>query len=823
MRHARPGRSFASRSMCATILCVLLVGFFGPNEPLFARSPYIELGPSAGLALDQPRVQIELFADANGDTSLGPDLNNTLLLDTGASSVLVVSGAVSDLEANPNGYVIDGTFEEQGVAGFTTFDVTAPYRVDFSGSDGTRNTLQDVRLLSNQAANFGSFQGIVGMPGMVERITTLDMTVWNDGGIFSAGLMGVDFPTSLPESAGHRYSVPVWPVDFEQHGDVFPTAAPLPFLTAAPSHNGITKSGSFVFDTGAQLTILSERLAFDLGLDTNGNGDLNDEAIGSLPIGGVGGEIIAPVMEVNELRLPTNEGIDLIWTDLQVVIVEIDPKIDGVFGSDLITSGWLEAAFGLGGSGYIDKVHFDFRNMPDGNGTLLFDLNPSVDNVTTPPPSSSPPPPNGLASMKGWGQTYRQDFDTALGNSPGTTRTTLPAAWSAKVDGIAATQITRSAEEPIALASGTYNAGNDDDRSLALGNPSGSGDQSIEWFAEIDGEHPAAAIRIMFDAEAWHGAAGANAPGEAAFDISFDVELDGFFQEAASLGNAGTITTGLTLSRGPLDGNASENRTSFDSGVVEVELPVGSTVRLSLAINQQADTSGYLLGIDNVIVRTLAPGDTDGNGLIEVDDLLQLLAQQRFNQGPDNVAWHQGDFDQDDDFDIDDLLAVLAATAGDFPRQYATESTHAGDASPVVSVNAKTGNITIDYDGAEVSAVLIESQSGSFNEGASADWATNGLFITDDESLLSNTTFTSTFSGVDDLGDGLLNTNLLANTDWASDVTVRFMRLGSQTLEQAQVVVVPEPSTLCLLLLGSIGFLLQRGASALPSFPRGRE
>ena len=807
MRHAPSGRSFASRSMRATILCALVVGLFGSSKPLFARSPYIDLGPSAGLALDQPRVQIELFADANGDTSLGPNLNNTLLLDTGASSILVVSGAVSDLEANPNGFVIDGTFEEQGVAGFTTFDVTAPYRVDFAGSDGTRHTLQDVRLLSNETANFGSFQGIIGMPAMVERITSLDMTVWNNGGIFSAALMGVDFPTSLPASAGHRYSVPVWPVDFEQHGDVFPTAAPLPFLTAVPSHNGVTKSGSFVFDTGAQLTIISERLAFDLGLDTNGNGDLNDEASGSLPIGGIGGEVIAPVMAVSELRVPTDEGIDLVWTDLQVVVVEIDPKIDGVFGSDLITSGWLEAAFGLGGSGYIDKVHFDFRNMPDENGTLLFDLNPSVDHVTFPPSAS----PNGVTPMKGSGQTYRQDFDTALGNSPGTIGTTLPTAWSAKVDGNAVTQITRSADEPIALASGTYNAGDDSDRSLALGNPSAASEQLIEWFAEIEGEHPAAAVRIMFDAEAWHGTAGANAPGEAAFDISFDVELDGFFQEAASFGDSGTITTGLTLSPGPLDGNASENRTSFDSGVVEVELPVGSTVRLSLAIDQQANTSGYLLGIDNVIVRTLAPGDADGNGLIEVDDLLQLLAGQRFNQGPDNVAWHEGDFDQDDDFDIDDLLAVLAATAGDFPRQYATESTHAGDASPVVTVNAKTGNITIDYDGAEVSAVLIESLSGSFNEGASADWATNGLFITDDESLLSNTTFTSTFSGVDNLGDGLLNTDMIANTDWASDVTVSFMRLGSQTLEQAQVVVVPEPSTLCLLLLGSIGFLLQRG------------
>ena len=97
-----------------------------------AAAPYITLGPADEIALDQPRVAIELVDPATG-ASLGPSLANTFLLDTGANSILASNEAVADMK--PRGYRTEGTFLEQGVAGFKEFDVSAPYNIRFAGGD----------------------------------------------------------------------------------------------------------------------------------------------------------------------------------------------------------------------------------------------------------------------------------------------------------------------------------------------------------------------------------------------------------------------------------------------------------------------------------------------------------------------------------------------------------------------------------------------------------------------------------------------------------------------------------------------------------------
>ncbi len=105
--------------------------------------------------------------------------------------------------------------------------------------------------------------------------------------------------------------------------------------------------GNFVLDTGAQLSLVSPGMAFDLGLDANGNGTLDDEAIAFQQIGGVGGTINAPVLLFDELRLPTSRGrrLDLSTTS-RSPIVDIDPMIDGIFGMNFLSSGWSGSLFG---------------------------------------------------------------------------------------------------------------------------------------------------------------------------------------------------------------------------------------------------------------------------------------------------------------------------------------------------------------------------------------------------------------------------------------------------------------------------------------------
>lgn len=406
---------------------LLLIGALlaGPGAPGWAANPYLLLGPADELALDQPRVAIELVDPATG-RSLGPSLANTFLLDTGANSILAVDDSVYELSRN--GYVTEGTFFEQGVGGFTEFDVSAKYNINFAGSDGVINTIENGRLLSSETESFCpipgmcSFFGIIGMPAMENRVTTLDLTtLLGDGGAldiedlfsgdFSVGFLGTTFSNELPATNRRRYHVPIENLHFAAEGDgPLPSWSDLPAMQLTARHETQESSGRFILDTGAQLSIISSALAFELGLDANGNGSLDDEAIAFQEIGGVGGTINAPVMLFEELRLPSREGVDLIFQDIQVAVVDIDPTIDGIFGMNYLSTGWSGSLFGdlsdlaelleeagladllaelggLGASGagapyaYFEKVHFDFKNWSKGQGEMVFDLMPEVSGV----------------------------------------------------------------------------------------------------------------------------------------------------------------------------------------------------------------------------------------------------------------------------------------------------------------------------------------------------------------------------------------------------------------------------------------------------------
>ncbi|MFP6874535.1 MAG: retropepsin-like aspartic protease [Verrucomicrobiales bacterium] len=336
--------------------------------------PFINLGNSDGLALDQPRVAVE-FADSNGE-SLGPDLANSFLLDTGAERILVAGNALSELKLN--GYQTNAQIIEQGISGFTAFDVSKPYQLNFAGTSGQVHTLEEVRALSNPTSNFGSFGGIVGMPGMAGRVVSMDFTGFSGDDIFSA-FVGVEFPVLLPEDSGHRYTVPLQLIDFPvTEPDPPTTASGIPFMTAIVHAPTARRRGRLLLDTGGQISILSEHFAFALGLDRDGDGNFENEAVSFTEIGGIGGAVTVPILDFGDIAVPTVEGTDLIWKNVQGIVLEIHPLIDGIFGSDLLTSGWLEAFLG-GDDGYIWQAHCDFREAAQHHGTLILDINPTLD------------------------------------------------------------------------------------------------------------------------------------------------------------------------------------------------------------------------------------------------------------------------------------------------------------------------------------------------------------------------------------------------------------------------------------------------------------
>ena len=148
-----------------------------------AANPWINMGVKDDFAFDQPSVSFELFENDGSGTSLGPDgdgffgLTNQFLLDTGATSMIAMNDAESELQAN--GYVTENTVFEQGVAGYSELDVSAPYIVQITDSSGAAVSLPNSRIMSAQLPDLFGINGLIGMPGMVGRVVSLDETVWD--------------------------------------------------------------------------------------------------------------------------------------------------------------------------------------------------------------------------------------------------------------------------------------------------------------------------------------------------------------------------------------------------------------------------------------------------------------------------------------------------------------------------------------------------------------------------------------------------------------------------------------------------------------------
>ncbi len=382
-----------------------------------AAQPYIDLGPMQDpLSPDMKwgYVNVEM---SDGPTQLGPygytntlvgaTAHNLMILDTGSNSALFVSEAAEELETN--GIVDVGDYVEIGVSGPETYDVSAPYRYEFWGTaDTTRYTLAPdggTQVLYASAADIGGrledsvfpVAGILGMPAMTGRVTTFDMQPWMESNdLFEIPFLDTVFSVTRPESVDHRYSVELRadpkfdPEPVEQGGPV-PVWANIPFATVRGQHGDLSATGNFLLDTGANSTILSTGFATNLGLDSNNDGVFNsadDTWIADATATGVGGTIVIPVMAVEKLLLPTQEGVELSWgsPDSPPLIGVLDiAGLDGVFGMDMLTNtawGYDLLNSSVVGSPNFEQIHFDFTDWDASElGTMWLDMSPALDVV----------------------------------------------------------------------------------------------------------------------------------------------------------------------------------------------------------------------------------------------------------------------------------------------------------------------------------------------------------------------------------------------------------------------------------------------------------
>ena len=346
---------------------------FGESDDLAAQG----LPP-----VDQPLVQIGL-SNSQG-TFVGPQSSNSFLLDSGSSTILAAATATDDLTST-NLFQTVATYYEQGVAGTSPTQVSAPYRLDFAGTNGIPYSapLSSARILTSDL-DLDSFDGVGGTPLMVGHNSTVDMTT-----LPTDFQMTVQFTPAPPPSNGHRYDVPLQMVNFPLSGQVnptdpLPTSAPLAEAAVKLKNGTHTIESHFIIDTGAQISIISTATAAALGIDPN---DPNQQ-VTTLQVGGIGGTVDMPVVNTDSIAIHTREGTDLKWADLNVGVLDIDPQIAGVLGIDVLSNGWLDALFGTG-NGDLSKFHFDFRNAANMTGDLLLDVDPSHDVVASSDSSTS--------------------------------------------------------------------------------------------------------------------------------------------------------------------------------------------------------------------------------------------------------------------------------------------------------------------------------------------------------------------------------------------------------------------------------------------------
>jgi hypothetical protein len=372
--------SAASRASLAVLLSAM---------PLFASShsgSRIEFGPGDSLTPDQPRVFVA-FEDPLTGVVPGPsEIFNAFVLDTGANATLVGASGYFDLNAldfNPDLYGIEQRtdpdaieqfgpvvrYAEQGVAGVEIFDLLSPYHIDYVGHNGdilgnhTAGPVQEIsssRALGAPDVDLGGYAGIIGMPGMDDKITVFDLTTMTIAPSF-LGYIAVDFPNAVPALTPDSYHVDLLelaPIFTGQvhPGDPLPAFSPLPLVPGVgAAANGLTTTGKFLLDSGAQLTMIGSDFLAAIGKDPVA------DAVDFIEVGGIGGSKTVPLVEIEEFVISTNEGVDLVIDDLIVGVLDIPGlSIGGILGMNVLAGGYLQNVLVSDANGMFDQVVLDF-------------------------------------------------------------------------------------------------------------------------------------------------------------------------------------------------------------------------------------------------------------------------------------------------------------------------------------------------------------------------------------------------------------------------------------------------------------------------------
>ena len=217
---------------------------------------------------------------------------------------------------------------------------------------------------------------IVGIPGMAGKSVVLKIEIFEFMGIQIPYYVTQIMEPNDPNIAEADIEVKVRFTDFlyTSHPN---NSGPLPVLGYNPvieniriGYGGNSFTGDWLFDTGAQLSMIASSQAEILGLvDSNGDPIVTPEFY--QPIGGIGGEIEVPVFLVDTVSIPTLNGFELVYGNPYVGVLDIG-TIDERTGEPII----LDGIFGANFLGYSYDMSLDIVVGPYNN--IVFDTQRAI-------------------------------------------------------------------------------------------------------------------------------------------------------------------------------------------------------------------------------------------------------------------------------------------------------------------------------------------------------------------------------------------------------------------------------------------------------------
>jgi hypothetical protein len=362
-------------------------------------------------ALDQPRINVlvrtepngkPLMAKANGEEGF----NVEAFLDTGASGLLLSKQTADALHVQPeaakgpDGKPLPIVFTDVGVGGGDKFHVSQPLYFSFApfhphaaveDPASYKVSIGPARAQISTSVGLIEMLGggldVIGMPAMQGNVMVMDAKPVNT---FSDTMRTYLYPANTKYNDAHSNDDPGIPIthrhvrlsfaSFAGFTTTTPPSGVKPIIAANPfvgpnpfaklhpeakpdlippitlKHGTMTTQGSWLLDTGAAASMISQAQAAKLGITyvkgTYGTGspkltNVPDKEQFSITVGGIGGQKKSAGFFINEMIIQTTEGKPIVYKGAPMLVADItveDPQtkqkftLDGVLGMNFFVA-----------------------------------------------------------------------------------------------------------------------------------------------------------------------------------------------------------------------------------------------------------------------------------------------------------------------------------------------------------------------------------------------------------------------------------------------------------------------------------------------------